>query len=92
MPGEQQHSLKKSDNGEEIMIFCWHVTSYKTMMIFSDSFFTDLARLQRRGIAWDFSEHCVNLSNCKVVLRLPIQLIIGDCQGHDELYERYNNH
>lgn len=48
--------------------------------------------MQRRGIAWAFSEHCGDLSNCKAVLRLPVQLIIGDCQGHDKLCGRYNSH
>jgi hypothetical protein len=54
--------------------------------------FSELVEVQRRGIAWSFSEHCGELSNRRVVLRLPIQLIIGDCEGHDKLCGRYKSH
>jgi hypothetical protein len=53
---------------------------------------SDLSILQRRGIAWHFPDNCDELSNCRVVLRLPIQLIIGDCEGHDKLCGRYRIH
>jgi hypothetical protein len=54
--------------------------------------FSDLSNLQRRGIAWHFADNCGELSNQRVVLRVPIQLIIGDCEGHDKLCGRFKSH
>jgi hypothetical protein len=54
--------------------------------------FSELSVLQSKGIAWQFPDQYGELSNRKVVLRLPIQLIIGDCEGHDKLCGRYKSH
>jgi hypothetical protein len=54
--------------------------------------FSDLSTLQKSGITWSFPDQCGELSNRKVVLKLPIQLIIGDCEGHDKLCGRYKSH
>ena len=50
----------------------------------------DLKRVQDDGIPWtlDFGEE----GKHDVVLRLPIQFIIGDCEGHDKLAGRYKGH
>ena len=50
----------------------------------------DLKRVQANGIPWalDFGEE----GKHDVVLRLPIQFIIGDCEGHDKLAGRYKGH
>jgi hypothetical protein len=53
-------------------------------------FMSDLQRIQRKGIKWklDFGED----GQHDVILRLPLQFIIGDCEGHDKLVGRYKGH
>jgi hypothetical protein len=48
---------------------------------------TDLQRIQQQGTKWklDFGED----GQHDVILRLPLQFIIGDCEGHDKLVGMY---
>jgi hypothetical protein len=50
----------------------------------------DLKRVQEKGIKWtlDFGEDGCH----EVVLRFPLQFIIGDCEGHDKLVGRFKGH
>jgi hypothetical protein len=51
----------------------------------------DLKRIQETGIRWtlDFGED----GQHEVVLRLPLQFIIGDwCEGHNKLVGRFKGH
>ena len=52
--------------------------------------FKDLAILQKNGFEWNFEFEHPNDSN--VILMIPIQFIIGDCEGHDKLVGRYKSH
>lgn len=53
---------------------------------------SELSSLQQSGIAWRFPENFGDMSNRDVILKLPVQLIIGDCEGHDKLCGRYMSH
>jgi hypothetical protein len=50
----------------------------------------DLKRIQENGIKWtlDFGED----GQHEVVLRLPLQFIVGDCEGHDKLAGHFKGH
>jgi hypothetical protein len=50
----------------------------------------ELKVIQRNGLRWtfDFAEN----GKHDVILRLPIQFIIGDCEGHDKLAGRFKGH
>lgn len=52
--------------------------------------FKELAILQKHGFEWNFEFEHPNDSN--VILMIPIQFIIGDCEGHDKLVGRYACH
>jgi len=50
----------------------------------------DLKRIQENGIKWtlDFGDD----GQHDVVLKVPLQFIIGDCEGHDKLIGRFKGH
>lgn len=56
--------------------------------------FRDLIALQDVGIHWKFSHSPEKFpyGNKEVLLRIPIQFVIGDCQGHDKLAGRFLSH
>jgi len=50
----------------------------------------DLKRIQDNGIPWELDLGGGRVH--KVVLRMPLQFIIGDCEGHDKLIGRFKGH
>jgi hypothetical protein len=55
--------------------------------------FKELQDIQKTGIAWKFpNDENHPMCGRKVVLKLPVQIIIGDCEGHDKLCGRYASH
>lgn len=50
----------------------------------------DLKKIQGEGLPWtlDFGDDVKH----NVVLRTPLQLVIGDCEGHDKLVGRFKGH
>ena len=50
-----------------------------------------LYEIQKSGIKWVFRS-AKDRREIPVVLKVPIQFIIGDCEGHDKLAGRYKGH
>jgi hypothetical protein len=50
----------------------------------------DLKKIQREGFPWtlDLGGECKH----KVILKMPLQFVIGDCEGHDKLLGRFKGH
>jgi hypothetical protein len=94
MPGEQLHSLRKSTKCEVLMMKIFQPKkNFRIHMTYLDLSSQNEAHCKREELHGYFSEYCGKLSNHRAVLRLPIQLIIGDCcKGHGKLCGRYKNH